>query len=54
MSMLYVGVTCNLNHRVAQHKKKLIPGLAPIAIYSNWSILRNLETSEKPSLEKKK
>lgn len=24
--MLYVGVTNNLQHRVAQHKKKLIPG----------------------------
>lgn len=24
--MLYVGMTANLMHRVAQHKKKLIPG----------------------------
>jgi putative endonuclease len=26
--MTYAGVSCNLKHRVAQHKKKLIPGFS--------------------------
>jgi putative endonuclease len=27
--VLYVGVTSNLSHRVAQHKEKQIPGFTP-------------------------
>ncbi|MBS1840889.1 MAG: GIY-YIG nuclease family protein [Acidobacteria bacterium] len=51
--MLYVGVTNNLQYRVAQHKKKLIPGytaqynLFKLVYFEEYCDIREAITREK-------